>query len=244
MRKTFCALSCVIAATLACSTASAEFIGLDFTVADPNGDVNGPGIFTGTAPSLTQTFSVGGGRSADLTVTTTGTSLGAVAIGLGANGGTQAERIGVDEDVTLVFSNFAGANLDGTLFGADNIQFQGLIAPTLATSGDFSVEGGDEFLVNGVALTATDTGTAGAPFLNFFDPFADTTYAFQNASSLVDLDPSNAVLLDLTSDASSGFFLSGVALHVKNPVVPPVPEPSSLALLGLMGIASLVRRRK
>ena len=155
MRSIFSAICCLVAA-MACSTAQADLVILDYT--NTPGTGANPDVGAGIAlPPDLLSYSFGDGRTADVTLTTAGTGFQALAAGLGvANGGTEGNRIGLDEDITVSFSQFYGYELDGSLFDASNIQFQGFIAGV--EDSIFVVESGDLFSINGQTLTGTDAG--------------------------------------------------------------------------------------
>ena len=219
-------------------SASAALLVLDFTL---DADT--------TAAGSGSTFSAvdfGDGRTANYVVTTASGPFSSLAVGLGVDaptapngsGGTQGGRIGLNEDLTVTFSNFTGG------LTAGDIVFTGFIGSTVASSGVFTINNEDTFLVNGAALTGTNAGDGVAPTLNFTDVGNDNggnpQWVFQNLDSggSVALNASDALVLDLTSDAGSGYRLMGIALDVAA-----VPEPSSTALLGL-GFAGLLLRRR
>ena len=247
MRSTFCAICCLVAA-MACSTAQADLVILDYT--NTPGTGANPDVGAGIAlPPDLLSYSFGDGRTADIGLTTDGAGFGAVAAGLGVGtgaNGTQAGRIGLDEDITVSFSNFMGTNLDGSLFDASNIQFQGFIAGV--ENSIFVVESGDVFDINGQTLTGTDAGDGNVPATdslgNTILRFNNAPLVFQNLDSggTVALNASDAIVLDLTTDDGGGYRLQGIALDVANPTA--VPEPSSLALLGLSVFGLVARRRR
>jgi len=217
---------------------------LDFTntpAASGNPDT-GAGITIPAGGLLFADFDfLGDGRTADITITAAGTgSFSNVSAGVGVTGGTgtQNARIGLGEDITLTFSDFQGG-----LTAAD-IRFTGFIAGV--ENSVFVVESGDVFSINGAALTGTDAGDGttafdGSTIDSSTLVFDNAPLVFQNLDSggVVGLNGSDAFVLDLTTDAGGGYRLQGVALDII-----PVPEPSSTALIGLGGLALIMRRRR
>ena len=207
--------------------AQAALVIVDFTNDPGSNDNTGAGIST-TNP-IFDDFDFGDGRTADITVTTAGSGINSIAVGIGADGGTEAGRIGANEDLTITFSDFKGG------LTASDISFSGFVASTLGSSGVFVIESGDVFDINGAALTGSDAGDGAAADLNFhYD-----TYVYQNLDSggTVALNGSDALVLDLTTDAGSGYRLQGLSLTV-------IPEPATIGMLGLGTVGLLAFRRR
>lgn len=225
--KNLLACSAVFAGVV--TSANASLVIVDFTN-DP-GSNNEVGAGISLTNPIFNNYDFGGGRTADITVTTAGTALNSIATGVGVSDGTQGNRIGLNEDITITFSDFQGG------LTANDISFSGFVSSTLATTGVWAVESGDVFDINGAALTGTNAGDGAAADLDF----SYDIYVYQNLDSVatVALNGSNALVLDLTTDAGGGYRLQGLALEVAA-----VPEPSSTALLGLGGLALILRRRK
>lgn len=215
--------------TVLASAVSAGIVVVDFTN-DPGSDnETGAGINVSSNP-IFDDYDFGLGRTADITVTTAGTGLNSIAVGVGVTSGTQGNRIGLNEDLTITFSDFKGG------LTASDIRFSGFVASTLASSGVWAVESDDVFDINGAALTGTDAGDGAAADLNF--DYDDWVYQNLDLGGTVALNGSNALVLDLTTDAGGGYRLQGLALNV-------VPEPSSFALIGgCLALAFVMTRRR
>ena len=183
----------------------AETVIVDFTA--PAGGGANPDTGPGIAGPLLEGVDFGGGRTADVTLSTGGNNFNFIAIGVGAVGGPQNNRIDdtPGEVITISFSNFQGG------LSASDIVFEGLVASTSATSGIFTFGPDDVLDVNGVELVGDEDGDGVAPDLIFGDI---DDYVFQRAESSVALNDANSLVLDLVGDEGDGYRLQGLELTV------------------------------
>jgi len=200
------------------------------TIIDFTGAVIGPTV---------QDVSLGDGVTADITITTNGGNLSSITQGLGHTGGNDQLQAG--EILTFTFNDIQ--NLSGTaiftinsLLAVDSsggFVFGDVNADTLILGGDAS---GTITTANPVNVTASN-GTS----LALSAP-TENTLAFSSGAgssfSLVD-----GAAFTATTDGADSFRVQG--FDVSLDITPAaVPEPTSLALLGLGGLAFLSRRRR
>ena len=183
----------------------AETVIVDFTA--PAGGGANPDTGPGIAGPVLEGVDFGGGRTADVTLSTGGNNLNFIAVGVGVAGGGQGNRVGdtPEEVVTITFSNFQGG------LSASDIVFEGLVASTFSTSGIFTFGPDDVLDVNGVGLVGDEDGDGVALDLIFGDI---DDYVFQRADSSVALNDANSLVLDLVGEAGGGYRLQGLELTV------------------------------
>jgi hypothetical protein len=149
------------------------------------------------------------------------------------NSGATLAGIGTIGGDTTVSGTVGPGNSPGTLTFADNF--------TLNNGATYEFEGGDLIAVTG-ALTLTDNWTL-ALGDNLQDGGSITIFTYGSLTGGADLNPTfNDDNLGFTptgglslTDTGSSIVLNGVSL---------IPEPGSLALLGLAGLMMAKRRRR
>jgi len=223
------------------------------------GDIQGAGSLNGNSQNSIQIFIGGGGSTVGQnTLNTSVSPLNAM------NGSTFAS--GMNATLALTFNDYQGtlytdgANLQGG--GGGYIGAVGLtdgVGSGVNTSGaSFSLPGFQLALNNtlvstmgasGAALSGSSSGAATTTGLELQIPLADLGTISGNIEVMADIN--NGTLTYLSNQ-----FLTGLAVGTQNLgtstfsnagyFVVPVPEPSTLALFGLAGLATLVfiHRRK
>ena len=240
-------------------SASASSVIVDFTAAGVSNNANGDGfVFSSQDVSLVST-----GVSFDITVSAV------IPAGGGANGGNVTRNNGgvgstventggfintennVSEVLRFTIDNVAGlqagetlqvANLLSQNSGSTAADQTGGFGGTFGHSGSDSVTitlaGGDSFVIN-----ESDAGDLGSSLLLADNNTATTGNTFAHGAGNLDvLDPTNGNFFDLALTdlaANEAVLIQGFEFAVV-----PIPEPSSTALLGLGGLAMILRRRK
>lgn len=197
----------------------------DFQVADPNLDASTP---VGVANSqAANTHNITGSTSADLL----NSPLMAVVT---ENGGGFNPNNGAFAGTPILdgFSNQGGgASIDITVSSLEEIAPGSLVTLTVYSAGDnLSQFGQVDFNYNG---SLTDIGTT--------DPANNVTFVQTTFTKVAGQDSINVVANN--GGANDFVVVNGLSLSVA-PATVPVPEPSSLVSLGLLGLAIARRRRR
>ena len=147
-----------------------------------------------------------------------------------------AETAGMSAYSVWVYTNPATVSYaENTLF--DNVGFKGFLPPNLSqgdvggnfNAGNFQSSGG--FALTGVGVSPVVSGP-----VNLGVPALLGTLSTPAGLGVADLAGTSAGLLNPAND---GFLTSVDVASVVNPI----PEPVTLALLGIGGLALLIRRR-
>ncbi|MGJ8673459.1 PEP-CTERM sorting domain-containing protein [Rubritalea sp.] len=213
-------------------TSSAAVVTLDLTANEATAGSAGLG------QTFWDNFDLGGGLTADITITgvsgSAGAALDTIAAGYGVSStaSNEGNRMGPGETITFTFSDFSAplASLEFIGFVSENNSGAWNIG---ATSSNNAVA--DTMLINGTSYAA---GTfASAPTVTGMN-FSSAVNGFvaQTLTSSVAANGSNAFEIGMSTGTArlAGLQFEAVA----------VPEPSSTALLGLGGLALILRRRK
>ena len=234
-------------------SASASSIIVDFTATGTNGTVNNGGLVfssqdlgsTGVTFDITASAVIPVGNGAN------NGDIARINGGLGstvANTGAFVNVIGgVPEVLRFTISNVVGLQAGQTLqltnllsqnSGSTSANQSGGLGGTFgnvaADSVTITLEGGDNFVIN-----QSDAGDLGSVLLATNDnDDTDTGNTFAHGAGNLDVttpDFFDVALTDLTEN--NAVVIQGFGFEV-------VPEPSSTALLGLGGLAMILRRRK
>ena len=241
--RTFATLLAIIGTALVGSNASAEIVTL--TGLDTNGQFNVNGVSTtGHVATLgvtsgTQTFTVLGlmvdGLTLDvdftyLTESTGGTvaNIGGNPFSYGVNGPSDPGDNEIDPGETLTFSGLnATTTTPGVTLTLNSAVFNGY---------NWRFSGGD----NGETVNANWAGgVETAPGSGLFT----NTGGSNDRANFVDPDPTSFTISGGTAGSANGFGVDSLTATF-DLTATAIPEPSSLGLLGLGGIAAFSRRRR
>ena len=210
-------LTAIAVAAFAGSVANADVITFEFFSGDPNlGAIETGGTFTGIQDGITFVASATGPDAVP--------DLGTNGIGVNSTvAGDASTQIDPGETLSIEI------NFDPTALEVE------LVSIDFGNIGD-PLDGGNVTLPDGTTLTYLDGATAPTGFT-----FTNATPDVITADPQIALATGDTFVFDTPPGTTGEFRFQRFRLHIK-PVT--VPEPTSLGLLGLLGLGIVTRRRR